>query len=132
MLVELVKQAAQEIFAPRKEVVAAYLYGSILRTADFNDIDIGILLDNSFKRSVLYEEEIAEEFEKRVCHPVDIRILNGRPIRFLFQVVRDSVLVFSTDEKSRIDFEKRVMLEYYDLRYYYQLYDQMRRERYVQ
>ncbi len=60
MSIELVKQAAQEILAPRNEVVAAYLYGSILRTANFNDIDIGLLLDSSFKRSVRMRKRLQE------------------------------------------------------------------------
>ncbi len=131
MLIERVKEAATQIFSTRREIVVAYLFGSILRTPDFNDIDIGLLLDDGFRPHALYEPEIIGEFEDRIDHSFDIRILNGRSIRFLFQVISNSQVLYVADEQKRVAFEKRVMIEYFDMKYYYERYDHQRREHYV-
>ncbi|MCF2138083.1 MAG: nucleotidyltransferase domain-containing protein [Candidatus Thorarchaeota archaeon] len=130
-LLQDVEEAAKEIFRDRNEVDVVYLYGSVLTSRKFNDIDIGLLVDEEFSPHSLYEAEIIMEFEKRLRGEFDVRILNGRPVRFLSQVFKKSRVIFCRDECHRIAFEKRVMIDYFDIKYHYDLYDSLRRERYA-
>ena len=130
-LLAKLKSAAREIFAGRAEVVAAYLYDSSPVTKDYEDIDIGFLLDRRFRPPAMYEVVMAREFEKRLPEEFDVRILNGRPVRFLFQVIKNGELLFCSNEDERVILDVRVMKEYFDMRPYFELYDRMRRERYV-
>jgi len=89
---EEIKKSAREIFSSRKEIIAAYIYGSYLRSNFFEDIDIGLLLENAFKPPSLYEARIAGELERKLGKRInfDIRILNGRSVRFLFTILKSS------------------------------------------
>jgi hypothetical protein len=60
---------------------------------------------------------------------VDVRILNGRPYRFLRQVIREGDVILSTDEKERVRFEASVIDRYIDFKPFYEQYDEKRRER---
>jgi len=103
MKIQEIEKAAREIFSGREEVIAAYLYGSFLKTEFFEDVDIGLLVEEDFKPSALYEARIAGEFERRLKLNFDVRILNGRPVRFLFSVLKNSKLIYSRDERKRIE-----------------------------
>ena len=130
MKIQEIEEAAREIFSSRKEIIAAYLYGSFLKTEFFEDVDIGLLVEDDFKPSALYEARIAGELEQRLKLNFDVRILNGRPVRFLFSVLKNSKLIYSRDERKRIEFESRVMREYIDMKPHHELYEKMRRLRY--
>ena len=127
---ELIK-ASRNILSKRNEIIAAYLYGSFLKSDSYNDIDIGLLLDENFKPPALYEARIAGEFEREFKRQnFDVRILNRRPVRFLFSILRNSKLIYCRDERKRIEFESRVMREYLDIKPHHELYERMRRVRY--
>ncbi len=66
MLLEEIRNQARRLFAQREEIVVAYLYGSFLVSERYNDIDIGVLLEDEFEPPVFYEVEIAEELEARL------------------------------------------------------------------
>ena len=53
----------------------------------------------------------------------DVRILNGRPVRFLFSVLKNSKLIYSRDERKRIEFESRVMRVYIDMEPHHELHE---------
>ncbi len=137
MNMEEIERVAKEIFSNRKEIVASYIYGSFLKGNHYEDVDIGILVDENFKPSVFYETGIAREFEQKLQTSIDekvsfdVRILNRRPLRFLFNVLKESKLIYVGDESKRIGFESRIMKEYLDFKPHYELYDKMRRLRYV-
>lgn len=126
-----IEKAAKEILSSKKEIISTYLYGSFLKTGFFEDVDIGLLLENDFKPPNLYEAKIAGEFERRLKLNFDVRILNDRPVRFLFSILKNSKLIYSKDERKRIEFESRVMREYLDIKPHHKLYEKMRRARYV-
>ncbi|MBO8182939.1 MAG: nucleotidyltransferase domain-containing protein [Archaeoglobus sp.] len=132
-----IERFAREVFSNRREVVASYLYGSFLKGTRYRDVDIGIVVDENFKPGVFYEVRIAKEFEQKFQGSgdnrvsFDVRILNKRPLRFLFNVLKESKLIYVGDESKRIEFESRVMKEYLDFKPHYELYDKMRRLRHV-
>ncbi len=118
-----------KILEKHEEILFAYLYGSIARgeANKKSDIDIGIFLKKDFKSDPFYEVKIAEEIENSLnLKNVEVIVLNGKPIRFLNQVLRYGKLIFSRDEKTRISFETYVTKSYIEFKKYYEEYDKMR------
>ncbi len=128
--------AFRDILSERKEIFASYIYGSVLNSEDFEDIDVGLLVDDGFKPELMYEVELAARLEKKIkdtsniSKQVDVRVLNGRSLRFLFSVLKNSKLISSKDNSKRIEFEARVMKEYLDIKPHFEIYDNMRKLRY--
>lgn len=127
------KMGIREALKGREEVVAAYLYGSTVKgyAGRDSDIDVGLLLREDFEADALYPARVAREIEEscRVGRDVDVRILNGRSFRFLYQVLRDGEIVLSRDEEERVKFEMYVTSRYLDFKPFYEQYDEKRRER---
>lgn len=131
MKLDEVRRAAKEIFSKREEVITAYVYGSFLHTTSYEDIDIGLLIEDEFKPDALYEARIAGELEKELIEDCDVRILNDRPVRFLFSMLKNCQILYCKDETERIDFESKVMVKYLDIKPHHEYYERMRRKKYV-
>ena len=65
MNIEEIKKAFTEILAERKEIIASYLYGSVLYSDFYEDIDIGLLISNSFKPKLMYEAKNSWKIRKK-------------------------------------------------------------------
>ena len=101
------------------DVILVYIFGSFLKSNQFNDIDIGVLVSGARKPYdyFKYGMRIASVIEQSIAPrcEVDLRILNGAPVRFLYEVVRSGRLVFARDEDERSSFEADVLTQYLDL-----------------
>ena len=81
------EQAINTISKNHDEILLCYLYGSYVlgNKTEFSDIDIGIFLDNTFKKHYLYQVELSleieEEFDNKI--EIDLCILNEGTPRFL-------------------------------------------------
>lgn len=106
----------QKYFASQKDVVAVYLYGSFANGNPHprSDLDIAVLFDSEvdlYKRlGSLYSDfpnlSIKAEIEVR-----DLS-LKYSPV-FLMNVIQ-GINVYCADEAKRIEFEVRVMRDFYD------------------
>jgi len=112
-------------------VLFAYLYGSRAKGTQGkkSDVDIAVYLDE--EEDPLYPSRLALKMEKALGGgpPVDVRILNGAGLRFRHQGIKYGRLIFSRDEKARIDFEARSMSRYLDFKPYLDSYNRARMER---
>ena len=137
MNLEKIKSTVKQKLSKKKEIIAAYLYGSILISEFYEDIDIGILISDNFKPKTLYEASLAGELERafkktlNLSIPIDIRILNDKPLRFLFSVIKNSEIIFSNNDKKVVQFDAKIMKEYLDIKPHFEDYDNMRRLRYA-
>jgi len=133
MKLKEIKKVAEEIFSEREEVITAYIYGSFLRSEFFEDVDVGLLIEDYFNPDALYEARIAGQFEQKLKLKgnFDVRILNRRPLRFLFSILKNSEVVYCKNERRRVEFESRIMKEYLDIKPHHEIYDRMRRMRYA-
>lgn len=118
----------------QRGVVALYLHGSqTRRPSPRRDIDIAVLLAEPTgweMGEILREEGKAVLGAAFGCGPerLDVRVLNGAPQTFQFRVVRDRGLLWEGDRASRVAFERRLLCEYLDFRFYQdQHYAAMRR-----
>lgn len=127
------KEGIKEVLKGHEEILLAYLYGSTVKgyRGKGSDVDVGLLLKEDFEAEALYPARIAGEIKEKcgLEQEVDVRILNGRPYRFLRQVIREGDVILSTDEKERVRFEASVIDRYIDFKPFYEQYDEKRRER---
>jgi len=117
------------------EVLFAYLFGSYAKGIqdDKSDIDIAIYIqdENILEKDPLYPSRLAIKLEKALAEKrtLDVRVLNGSTLRFRSQVLRYGKLLFSKDEKKRIEFETTSLAHYYDFKPHLEMYDAARRAR---
>ncbi|MCX9027851.1 MAG: hypothetical protein OIN86_06685 [Candidatus Methanoperedens sp.] len=83
------------------------------------------------EKDPLYTSRLAIKIERALPgkKTVDVRILNGSTLRFRSQVLRFGKLLFSKDEKKRIEFETSSLDLYYDFKPHLEKYDAARRAR---
>jgi predicted nucleotidyltransferase len=127
------KEGIKEVLKGHEEILVAYLYGSTVKgyRRKGSDVDVGLLLMKDFEAEALYPARIAGEIKEKcgLEQEVDVRILNGRPYRFLRQVIREGNVILSKYEKERVRFEASVIDRYIDFKPFYEQYDEKRRER---
>jgi predicted nucleotidyltransferase len=126
-LVEEEKQAA--ITAVRSSLEAhadisfAYLHGSFAAGSGFRDIDIAVYLKHSPASPLDRELRLEAELMKAVGgYPVDVRVLNGAPLSFRYNVIKGGLLLFARDDDERADFVEHTLSAYFDFAPYRMLY----------
>lgn len=114
-----------------KGIIFAYLYGSAARgeMREDSDVDIAVFIETPEEEPLL-EAQLSLELEKIAKRSVDVRIINHLPAIFIHQVLKNGKLLFSKDDKLRVDFEVRKTDEYLDFLPLMREYDKKRLERY--
>ena len=114
-----------------KRIIFAYLYGSAARgdMREDSDVDIAVFLENP-EDDPLLDASISLELEEIAGIRVDVRIINHAPAIFINQVLKDGKLLFSDDDRLRINFEVNNTNEYLDFLPLINEYDKKRLERY--
>jgi len=110
----MVKQLAEKL-CRKPEVLCAFIYGSFLE-GSFRDIDIGIFLDESrvpLTDQLDYSLDLLDELSLLVDYPLDVRVINGAPVAFRYNVTRGRLL-FARDDKLLAQFIERTWDEYCD------------------
>ena len=94
---------------------------------EFSDIDIGIVLAESFKESAFYFAELSVKIEKALNFQIniDLRILNEATPRFLFQVIKNNKILYCKNKTFMHEFELKVMYEYQDIKPMLDMYDKI-------
>lgn len=102
----------------KHHIVFAYIFGSFNTQESFNDIDIAIFIADSESRSALnIELDIERELEDIIHMPVDVRILNSAPLSFVYQVIKDGIVIVDKNMDLRADFEGLTCKKYFDFRH---------------
>lgn len=131
--VSKLKEGIYEALEPHGEVVVAYLYGSRVKgySREDSDVDVGLLLDESFEPGPLYPERLAGEIEEKIqggC-VLDVRVLNNRAPGFQYRVIREGVIILCRDELKRAIFESAAASRYLDMKPFHDVYDMYRARR---
>ena len=122
-----IEQKLKQFFEKDKEVEFAFIFGSQVsgKINSESDIDIAVYLDKN---------KIKDYFEKRVSlitnleailkKRIDLIVLNEiKSIFFKFVIIKEGKLVFEKNHSKRVDFELRVMQEYYDFQPFLEQYN---------
>ncbi len=124
-----------KILEKEPEILFAYIFGSYAKgiQSEKSDIDIAVYLKDEriLEKDPLFPSRLAIKIEKILAEKkiVDVRVLNGSTLRFKNQVLRYGKLLFSKDEKKRIEFETLSLDHYYDFKPHLEMYDAARRPR---
>lgn len=116
------KQAQLNQLFSQSPVNAAYLAGSLSNRTAFGhlvDVDIAILLMEQIKSEQFldYQLYFFSELARRLdSDSIDVVILNQASLWLKSQVIRHGQILFSRDEKSRISFETRAVMDYLDFK----------------
>lgn len=120
MKLESFEKEAREFLREKEEILLAYLYGSAAKNdlRRGSDIDLGVLVKDMEEKDPLYEARLARRLKEKTGaeREIDVRTLNGRKLLFLHQVLKYGKCIFSRDEKTRVEFETRVMKKYADFK----------------
>jgi predicted nucleotidyltransferase len=114
------------IFQGRK-VAFAYLFGSQAKgeVGPLSDIDIAVGFDESVasdQRFDLRLEVLGELTDLFKSDDIDLVVLNDAPPLLAHRVLKEGLLLFSADEKARLEFETRAVLKYLDWKPYLEKY----------
>lgn len=110
-----------QLFA-QSPVNAAYLAGSLSTRTSFghlSDVDIAILLMDQIKADQFldYQLYFFSELAKRLeSENIDVVILNQASLLLKLQVIKYGQILYSRNEKQRVSFETRAVMDYLDFK----------------
>lgn len=112
------KDKVVEILGAKENVVFAYIFGSFVTEECFQDIDVGIYAPEAPGTSPLtLELKLEAELEAALRMPVDVRVINGAPLTFVYNVIKSGEVVVDRDATKRDDYEGLICKEYFDFQY---------------
>ncbi len=124
------KQAQLNQLFAQNPVNAAYLTGALKRRTPFgelSDIDIAILLMDQIKSDQFldYQLYFFSELAKRLeTENIDVMILNQASLLLKLQVIKYGQILYSRDEKRRVMFETRAIMDYLDFKRFDEIQNQ--------
>ena len=116
------KQSRLNQLFTQSPVNAAYLAGSLSTRTSFGhltDVDIAILLMEQIKSDQFldYQLYFFSELAKRLeSENIDVVILNQASLLLKLQVIKYGQILFSRDEKQRVSFETKAVMDYLDFK----------------
>ena len=111
-------------------VNAAYLAGSLSTRTSFghlSDVDIAILLMEQIKSDQFldYQLYFFSELAKRLeSDSIDVVILNQASLLLKLQVIKYGQILYSRDEKLRVSFETKAIMDYLDFKKFDEIQNQ--------
>lgn len=116
------KQAQLNHLFTHNPVDAAYLAGSLAGRTTFgqlSDVDIAILLPDQIEKDRFLDYQLyflAELARRMESDTIDVMILNQASLLLQLQVIKYGQILYSRDEKRRIAFETRAVMQYLDFK----------------
>lgn len=116
------KQSRLNQLFTQSPVNAAYLAGSLSSRTSFGhitDVDIAILLMEQIKSDQFldYQLYFFSELAKRMeSDNIDVVILNQASMLLKLQVIKYGQILFTRDEKQRVSFETKAVMDYLDFK----------------
>jgi uncharacterized protein YutE (UPF0331/DUF86 family) len=124
------KQSRLNQLFTQSPVNAAYLAGALSNRTSFGqitDVDVAILLMDQIKGDQFldYQLYFFSELAKRLeTDTIDVVILNQASLLLKLQVIKYGQILFSRDEKRRISFETKAVMDYLDFKKFDEIQNQ--------
>jgi predicted nucleotidyltransferase len=116
---EVLIERISNILKVKEYVFFAYIFGSFASKESFKDIDVGIFISGEKPKLPLkLELEIEAELEDTIHIPVDVRIINNAPLSFIYNILKNNIVVVDRDRSLRTDFEGLIYKKYFDFQYF--------------
>jgi hypothetical protein len=115
----------KSFFLQREEILLVYLYGSFLKTNQWNDVDIALFVKKEkLKEKLKYTLRLCAELNKMLnIKEPDVRILNNAPLYFQFEVISTGKPILVRDKIFKIQYEANVISKWLDFRKLIEEYD---------
>lgn len=115
---EILVEKISNALKAKEHIIFAYIFGSFVSGDSFKDIDIGIFISDSEIKSPLTQElEMEGELEDAIHIPVDVRIINKAPLSFIYNILKNRIVIVDNNKSLRADFEGLVYKKYFDFQY---------------
>jgi len=110
-----------------RNVVFAYLFGSQARgqIGPLSDIDIAVCFDEALTHDDRFDLRLGvlgELTDLLKTDSVDVVVLNDAPPLLAHRILKEGVLLFSRDDRGRLEFETNAVLKYLDWEPYVEKY----------
>lgn len=106
----------------------AYLFGSRAKKTEntMSDIDIALMFNNRYDAmdEVFIRGYIIEEGKSYFNLEVDIVPLDKASLALKYEVIKDGIIIKDTTDAARAEFESLALREYFDFRYYADIYNE--------
>lgn len=104
-------------------IAFAYLHGSFVTSDRFRDVDIAVYYRATpvfpLNTELELETTLGRETGK---YPVDVRVLNGAPVSFRYNVIKCGQPMVVNDEDARADFVEATLSSYFDFAPFRRMY----------
>jgi hypothetical protein len=112
-----------EVFLEKiPDLIFAYVHGSFVSQKKFRDVDVAVYLKSTPLELLQMELALETELYNLVQYPVDVRILNGSPVSFRYNVIKNGRRLAVIDDDGRCDFEETTVSNYFDFAPYRKMY----------
>jgi predicted nucleotidyltransferase len=124
MKIGSIKKKLELQLGKQRQVMFAYLHGSVLTKNNPRDIDIAVYLYPKIFDQLSRNGEISLSFaipleidlEELLKRKVDVQVLNRAPLSFRYRLISDGILIVDKDSNLRSDFEYLSRVEYFDFK----------------
>jgi predicted nucleotidyltransferase len=126
------KTRLTDYFAKRSEVIAVYLFGSVItgKIREGSDIDIALICrEGLIKNPLIYRIDLTTDLMNLLRRKVDVVILNTANLLLRAQVFQKGLLIYERDSKERVSFQAKSMGLYYDYKRYFTFHAQNLKEK---
>lgn len=111
-------EVLKEFFSKEEKVSFCYLFGSFA-CQNFNsksDVDVAVFLDEEKNEDFFKTRlELIVSLSKLLKREADVIILNTtNSVLFKYVILREGKLIFASDVEKIVDFEMKVLRDYYD------------------
>lgn len=113
--------ALQQQLVRYPEIVAAYLFGSVLtgKMNPMSDVDVALLLQEhvSLQRELSLAFDVMSDIQKIFHREGDVKVLNRiKDLPFLHEVLSKGKLIYERDSAIHRDFVARTVIDYLDFK----------------
>jgi len=109
-----------EYLRERDEVIFAYIFGSFVAKEYYHDIDVAVYLSDNFDKNDLkkfpygYESGMISQLNILVRKNIDFIVMNNAELYIQKKIINEGVLLFSKNERKRINYENYIRKMYID------------------
>ena len=105
----------QNFLSSRDEIVFAYLFGSIVDSEKWHDVDVAVYVDpRELSDGFEYAMRVGMELEKHLHRPVDLILMNDSPDHLIHHISKGK-LILNRDDDFRVDFLCTSWKRYFDI-----------------
>jgi len=118
---EQIRSKLFPFFSERKEILLAYLFGSVAggKAGKLSDIDLAVCLEPELipeAGGYGYQSEITVKLQAILKDKVDLVVLNEASTVLKFQVLKNGTLIYCASEAERRKFHEHTLKKYLDLK----------------